>query len=413
MDPIFEFWTLHIGLGLLVILVFDLPRDLLSFLSIGLSRLFEVRKLDPVHKRTVTVVIPAFNAENNLLETLQSISTQTLAVHQVIVICDGSSDHTWRITQSAKQEGLVHVAIRNSRRLGVSASSNKALLYATGELVLFVDSDTMLMPDACEELVRRMDQGGYAAVSGNIGVRNVQASLWTALQQVEYMFGIDFGRSFSSLFDAISCLSGAMTIFQKDALMAVGGFSPGSGQDLEVTLRLRFFGYRIGFASRAWAYTHVPETGMALIKQRLRWTRDAIRIHIFQYKQFHKAYAGESLGNTLQRYDFLTFNLIPTLLLGSIPLVVLSLPHDHARIFILTTYFLLLTVAFCNLTLGFLFYRGSVNGFSLLLLPIVPLYYGVFLKSVSLYAYISEALWHASKRGNFIPARIREILYKD
>jgi cellulose synthase/poly-beta-1,6-N-acetylglucosamine synthase-like glycosyltransferase len=413
MDAAYAFWAHHFGLGILIIVMFDLPRDFLSFLSIGLSRLFETRSIVQSKSKTLTVIIPAYNAGDNLLGTLKSIATQTIAVQQVIVICDGSTDKTWLITETARHKGLIDIAIRNSQRLGVSASSNKALLYATGELVLFVDSDTMLNPDACEQLVRRIDQGGYAAVSGNIGVRNFRASLWTALQQIEYMFGIDFGRSSASLLDAISCLSGAMTLFRRDALTAIGGFSPGSGQDLELTLRLRWFGYRVGFSSRAWSYTHVPETGMALIKQRLRWNRDAIRIHIFQYRQFHRASAGESLGNTLQRYDFLIFNFIPTLLFASLPFVILSLPSDHMRIFIVSAYLLLLVVTFFNMALGFLFHRGPVHAYSLLLLPIVPIYYGVFLKAVCLYAYISEALWNASKGDDFIPIRIRKILYKD
>lgn len=190
-----------------------------------------------------------------------------------------------------------------------------------------------------------MESTGAAAISGNIGIRNEGASLWTSIQQIEYMIAIDFGRSFLDRFNAIACCSGAMTLFDAVALRKIGGFNAGSGQDLDVTLRLREAGHRVSFASRAWALTDGPETFAGLVQQRLRWDRDAIRIHIFQHHQLRKASNRESLGNTIQRYDFINFTLFPTLLLPFFFWGLFQVPGALLPDFLLAAYLLMLGVA--------------------------------------------------------------------
>lgn len=407
-----EYLGLHPLVVVLFVVVFDLPRDLLSFLTISIGRLFEapVRKVPATG--SISVIIPAFNAQDTLRHTLDSLKSQTIQLHQVIVVSDGSTDLTPLVAEYAQCIGLIDFVVHNEHRLGVSAACNKALVFTTGDYVLLIDSDTTLLPDACEQLLQKISQLGYAAVSGNIGVSNVPASLWTGLQQIEYMLAIDLNRSFMDKFNAISCLSGALTLCRTQVLKALGGLSPGSGQDLELTLRLRRAGHRVGFASRAWAFTDVPENGAQLIRQRLRWDRDAIRIHMFQYRQFAKEGLREPLGNTLQRLDFLNFIFIPTLLLMFLPSTLVGLNPEELWITVVGTYVLLLGVTFLGLTFAFLAYRGPIRPFYLFLLPICPLYFGLFLKVIRLYAYCSEAIWQASRFDNFVPQRVRKILYQ-
>jgi hypothetical protein len=101
------------------------------------------------------------------------------------------------------------------------------------------------------------------------------------------------------------------------------------------------------------------------------------------------------------------------MLLLSLPLVMIGLNPDQLRTFLLGTYLLLISLAFLNMTFAALMHRGRVYLFSLLLLPVLPFYFGVFLKTVRLYAYISETLWRASRLDDFVPARVRKVLYKD
>lgn len=400
-------------LAFIVVLVFDVPRDTLSFLVTGIDRYLQ--RLEPhraVETADITVVIPTLNNPAGLLTALHALRKQTLQPKHIIAIDDGSSDETAAILAYAQATGLADLAIFNDRRMGVSGACNKALLFVKCPYVLFLDCDTELAPEALAELVSRMQLKGAAAVSGNIGIRNESASLWTSLQQIEYMIAIDFGRSFLDRFNAIACCSGAMTLFDTEALREIGGFNAGSGQDLDVTLRLREAGYRISFASRAWALTDGPETFSGLVKQRLRWDRDAIRIHIFQHHQLRKAKKGESLGNTIQRYDFVNFTLFPTLLLPLMFWGLFQIPGAVLPDFLLAAYLLMLGVAAVNLSVIYSAYRGAVRPFHLLLLPIFPIYQGIVMKAVRLFAFLSEAVWRASRFDGFVPARVRARLYR-
>jgi len=401
-------------LAALFVFVFDVPRDLLSFLSIAIERgLQRLWYRPPPATADIAVVIPALNPGAAILKTLEDVRRQTIKPRQVIVIDDGSTDESAAILAAAEARGLVDIAIFNDQRMGVSAACNKALHFVRTEFVLFLDSDTELEPDACAHLVDKLKKPDAGAVSGNIGIRNARASLWTAIQQIEYMIAIDFGRAFLDKFNAIACCSGAMTMFRTAALRGIGGYNVGSGQDLDVTLRLRRAGYRARFASRAWAFTEAPETFEGLLRQRLRWERDALRIHVFQHHQFRRSGRTESLGNTIQRYDFINFTFFPTVFLPLLPLALAQLPAGEVGGFLLGGYLLLVFMTFLNLAVVFSAHRRPVDPFVLLLLPIFPFYQGTLMKGVRLYAYLSETIWHASRHDRFVPARIRELIYKE
>lgn len=394
--------------------IFDLPRDFLSFFAVAIERfLHRYWRRPPAEAGSYAIVIPAHNGGGGLLATIKGLRTQTIAPQQIIVVSDGSTDETAAIITHAREQGLIDIAIINDRRMGVAASCNKALLFVTADCVLFLDADAELESDACGYLLAALRSEKDGAVSGNIAIRNAKASLWTAIQQIEYMIAIDFGRSFLDKFNAIACCSGAMTMFRTSALRAIGGFDAGSGQDLEVTLRLRRAGYRARFASRAWCYTDGPETFLKLVRQRLRWDRDAIRIHVFQHKQFRRSSEQESLGNTIQRYDFINFTFIPTILFPLFPISLITLPAGAMVDFLLGGYLILVGMTFLNLAVVFSAHRRSLSPYLLLLLPIFPLYQGTIMKAVRLWAYISETVWHASRNDGFVPARIRSILYRD
>lgn len=403
----------HPVLALLVLLLLDVPRNFLAFVAVALERALRPAQSDRLSGDIgVTAVIPAYNSANSIINTLRSLQRQTLAPRQIILVDDGSTDETPAIAAHLRAQGLIDIVIHNERRMGVAGGSNKALLFVNQPFVLFLDADTRLAPDACGQLVSKL-QGGEAAASGNLGVVNAAASLWTALQQIEYMTGIDFGRSFADRFNAISCLSGAMTLFRTEDLLEIGGFNAGSGQDLDVTLRLRRAGKRIRFASRAWGYTHCPTTLRALVRQRFRWDRDALRIHVFGHHQLFRLGRRESLANTLQRYDFINFTLIPTLLFPALVVFLWRLPPDQMSGFLAGLYLLLIGTSLLNLAIVFLAYRGRVDFFSLLLLPLIPLYQGGLMPALRFYAFVSETVWRASRYDNFVPARIRAVLYRE
>ena len=102
-------------------------------------------------------------------------------------------------------------------------------------------------------------------------------------------------------------------MYRRDVFLRQGGLDVGPGEDLEFSLRLRRLGYLIRFVPDAWAETAGPASGISLLRQRARWDRDALRVRFMMYGELRFFHRFERLPDTLQRLDFIVFDLIPTL----------------------------------------------------------------------------------------------------
>lgn len=91
----------------------------------------------------VTIIIPNFNSGPLLHETLMSVLWQTYKNLEVIIVDDGSTDHSWKVA-----EGLGRVQVIRKRNEGAPKARNVGLDAAKGEFVKFLDADDILMPAA-------------------------------------------------------------------------------------------------------------------------------------------------------------------------------------------------------------------------------------------------------------------------
>lgn len=92
----------------------------------------------------VSVIIPAYNSENYIAETINSALNQTYTNVEIIVIDDGSTDNTLGIAKSFESEKIKVLSQPNK---GASAARNKGLSTAQGEYIQFLDADDLLSPD--------------------------------------------------------------------------------------------------------------------------------------------------------------------------------------------------------------------------------------------------------------------------
>jgi glycosyltransferase involved in cell wall biosynthesis len=94
--------------------------------------------------KKVSIIIPAYNAEKWIGETLESALAQTWSRKEVIVVDDGSRDNTLSVAQ-----GLASAKVKVLRQdnAGASAARNRGLALAQGELIQFLDADDLLAPD--------------------------------------------------------------------------------------------------------------------------------------------------------------------------------------------------------------------------------------------------------------------------
>ena len=130
------------------------------------------------------------------------------------------------------------MVICHGTRCGRSAAINAAARFASGDLLLTVDADTVFEPTAIARLAAVFSDPRVGGASCNIAISNEQESLWTGLQSVEYLMSISAGRSILDVVDAIACLSGACSMYRRDTFLRQGGLDVGPGEDLEYSLRL-------------------------------------------------------------------------------------------------------------------------------------------------------------------------------
>ena len=129
-----------------------------------------------------------------------------------------------------------------------------------------------------------------------------------------------------------------------------------------------------------------------------------------ELKFFHRF---ERLPDTLQRLDFIIFDLVPTLSLPFyLAYVVLWFGADAAS-FLAAIYFLLLWLSIFNMALAFAMFNRSVGFFGLGAALIFPLYQGVYLKFARFFAYSSEIIFATSRYDDFVPPRVRRALLGD
>ena len=135
--------------------------------------------------------------------------------------------------------------------------------------------------------------------------------------------------------------------------------SIGPGEDLEITLRLRRLGYSVRFVPDASAATAVPATFASLLRQRARWDRDALRIRFMMYGEFSLLHPRERLPDTLQRLDFIVFDLIPTLMFPFYLIYIVAFFGANATLFLGAVYILMLVISLFNIALAFVLFNSS------------------------------------------------------
>jgi len=219
----------------------------------------------------VSVLIAAYNEQPVIERTLRAVLASTYKPIEVIVVDDGSTDGTAEeVGHRFGHDPRVHL-IRQSNR-GKGAALNRALQIAQGELLICIDADTILAPDAIERLVAHFADPTVGAVAGNVRVGNAEGvlPLW---QMIEYTTSQNLDRRAGALLNAVFVVPGALGAWRKHAVRQVGGYETDTlAEDMDLTWRIRMAGWRIENEAHAHAYTEVPTTLRAFLKQRFRWS---------------------------------------------------------------------------------------------------------------------------------------------
>src|SRR5215813_4218343 len=237
------------------------------------------------YEPTVTAVIPMFNEGAAIKETLQSLLDSSYPHSKLRVICiddcstDDSYEHARQVAR--KSSGRLKV-LRNRTNLGKRRSIIRATREADSEIIVSVDSDVVVDPDAVRQLVRRFTDDRIAAVGGWVDVRNKQDNWLTRMQVVKYWYSYFFLKNLEWGFRRVMCLSGCLTAYRRRVLVelepvlenrSVLGVPIKYGEDRFLTRQIIKAGYLTTMTHDALCWTNAPHRLDSYFSQQLRWRR--------------------------------------------------------------------------------------------------------------------------------------------
>jgi cellulose synthase/poly-beta-1,6-N-acetylglucosamine synthase-like glycosyltransferase/peptidoglycan/xylan/chitin deacetylase (PgdA/CDA1 family)/spore germination protein YaaH len=266
-------WTLQ--WIFLIGIVLGLGR-LLFVGSLAFAQWVRSRRRESVHagdefEPFVSIIVPAFNEELVIANTIVSLLASDYSNYEIIVVDDGSQDDTSKVV--AERFGAdARVRLITVANGGKAAALNTGLHHARGEVVIALDADTLFAPQTVGALVRRFHDQEIGAVAGNAKVGN-RVNLITRWQALEYITSQNLDRRAFASLNCITVVPGAVGAWRKDLVIEAGGFpSDTLAEDQDLTLRIRRLGYKIGYEETAIAWTEAPHDLRSLAKQRFRWS---------------------------------------------------------------------------------------------------------------------------------------------
>lgn len=325
-----------------------------SYLILGIISTIQARKylkrntytnylniLQSPEAPSISILAPAFNEENTIIDNVKSLLSIHYANFEVIVVNDGSRDRTLvKLIEEYQLERVnfaVNYALKTQKIKGVYKSKNPtygnlvvvdkenggksdalnaALNVSSNDYTLNIDVDCILEEDCLLKLMKPFLEetekeviatGGVVRIAndcrvekGRITEVNVPRKLITQFQTLEYLRSFLLGRVAWGTLDGLLLISGALGVFKKELVVACGGYDKETiGEDMELTVRIRRYAreknidYKIGFVPDPLCWTEVPESWGVLRRQRNRWARGSIETLLSHKRLFLNPFYGK------------------------------------------------------------------------------------------------------------------------
>lgn len=270
------------------------------------------------HELGVSILVPAFNEEQGVVQNVSSLLNLNYEKFEIVVINDGSTDATSdvlieeflmqpvpnpvidaklptaEVESVYRSEVFPNLTLVNKRNGGKADALNCGINVSKMDYICTVDGDSVLDKEAIRKAMRPFVVEGdrVAAVGGTVelinanrvthGVADKQVEFspnpLVAMQTIEYLRSFLIGRVALSERNLMLICSGAFSVFDKHLVVEYGGLATnGIGEDMEIVVRLQKhiakddLDKRIVHVPDAICYTEAPETLKVLRRQRRRW----------------------------------------------------------------------------------------------------------------------------------------------
>ena len=297
--------VLHFGFNIVGANIYDITHSLRAAKS----------KKSKYKLPLVTVLIPAHNEAKAIIRCLESVRKNSYRKLEIIVIDDASTDNTRKLVRDYIQ----HYHYRGiklmyrQKNAGKAAALNHALRKAIhGELVMTLDSDSVLHKEAVKNAVSYFNNPDIAGVAANVRIMD-NFTVLGLLQKFEHMIGYR-SKKFYTLTNSEFIVGGVASTYRRDVMQQVKFYDQDTvTEDIGLSMKVVSLGnkaYRIVYAADVVAMTEGVQTFKALMRQRYRWKMGSLQ-NLLKNKQL--------FGNRSKKYSrVLTFYRIPMAFLGEL-----------------------------------------------------------------------------------------------
>ena len=236
----------------------------------------------------VAIVMPGFNEQEAIASSLRSLLALEYpqAKLEIVAVNDGSTDGTLAEMRRVQREagGRVQV-IDLGENQGKRAAMAAGIRSTSAEIVAFVDSDSVVEPDALRILVQGFADRRVGAICGHADVLNVDETWLTKMQAVRYFVAFKVVKAAESLFSAVTCCSGCFSAYRREAILphldwwehqSFLGRPSTFGDDRSLT-NCVLRSWKVRYEARAVSHTLVPSGLRQFMTQQLRWKRSWTR----------------------------------------------------------------------------------------------------------------------------------------
>lgn len=237
----------------------------------------------------MTVVIPAYNEGAMVEKCIDSVVAARYPRErlQIVVVDDGSTDQTWtHIQRAAARDADLVIAIRLPHNQGKRAALAVGFRNARGAILVTIDSDSVIEPEALLAMAGPFRDPRVGAVAGKVAAYNRDGGLIARMLHVRYVLAFDLQRSVQSTYRTVYCCPGALAAYRADVVRRVLdswlaqrflGRQCTFGEDRALTNDILALGFDTLYQGNAVVRTLVPETYASLCRMYLRWDRSHVR----------------------------------------------------------------------------------------------------------------------------------------
>lgn len=396
----------------------------------------------------VSIVVPAYNEEITVVDTVKSLLMMDYRLYEIVVVDDGSKDHTTQVLLDAfklkKVSRPINRQIRCKREINVyegkinhisvtlvqkenggkADALNMGINASRYPYFICMDADSALQRDSLKNIVKPvLEDDSVIAVGGLVRISN--CAVLKEGELVDYhmpwnpivgMQILEYDRSFMAsriLFDKFNgnlIISGAFGLFRKNAVSDVGGYDATTmGEDMELVVKLHAFSrinqlpYAIKYAPDAICWSQCPSTIHDLRKQRRRWY-----LGLFQsLKKHRKMFFSPEFGMVgyVSYLYFLLYELLsPYIELFGIITMILAYTVNLINVPFMIMFFIIYALYGAVLTITAFFSRIYTQNIKLSFLDVVKSIYlcvaeSVFFRFIQTFTRMTALIGYKKKKN--------------